>query len=454
MSAGSSSSRAHTARTRHFQIAAALRIVLGLALFVVFGTLLLLAPGMSTRPLSVLEAAFTATSALTVTGMATIAPATDLTLIGQIALVSLIQLGGVGFMATVAVVLLLSGRRLSLANRLALTDSLGLNSPHMILGLTTRVFITVAVIEAVGALLLWLNWYDKLGQRAPFYAIFFAISVFCNSSFDMFSGLSEFPHGMPNDSVTLAVLGTLVVLGGMGIPVLSDLITWPKQRQLSLHTRLTLITITALIFAGGLGIFLGERRDNGLLSNLGLWRQIELSIFQSIGARTAGIAIFQPFEKLHQASQLVLIVLMFIGCGPASMGGGITTGTFSVLMLAVISYARQKPAAQFAGRTIAMGLVRKAAAILMVSLFAVSLATWALLMSNDLLLNEALFEVVSAFATSGLSLSVTGKLNTTGQIIIMLMMFWGRLGALTLVLALATPGQPLVSYPEESVLIG
>ncbi len=454
MSSGSAASRAQTARNQHFQIAAALRIVLGLAALVVFGTLLLLAPGMSTRPLSVLEAAFTATSAVTVTGMATIAPATDLTVAGQIALVSLIQLGGVGFMATVAVIMIMSGRKLSLANRLALSDSLGLSSPQMILRLTVRVFITVAVIEALGALLLWINWYDELGSHAPFYAIFFAISVFCNSSFDMFTGLSEFPRGMPDDSFTLAVLGALVVLGGLGIPVLSDLLSWPKQRQLSLHSRLTLITIIALIIVGGLGIFLSEGGDNGLMKNMGLWRQIELSIFQSIAARTAGIAIFQPFDQLRQASQLVLIMLMFIGCGPASMGGGITTGTFAVLMLAVISYARQKPAAQFAGRTIAMGLVRKAAAILMISLFAVSMATWGLLMTNDLLLNEALFEVVSAFATCGLSLSVTGKLNTAGQIIIMLMMFWGRLGALTLVLALATPGQPLVNYPEESVLIG
>jgi trk system potassium uptake protein TrkH len=435
-----------------------LRIVLGLLTLVTSGTILLMLPGVGAeRPLYLNEALFTATSALSVTGLSIIVPVQDLTLLGQIFLLILIQIGGVGFMVVAVVMFRLLGRRVSLMARLALSDSLGLLVPGAILKLTQRVIATVLAIECIGAILLWLHWRNDLGDgQAAFYAIFHAVSAFCNAGFDLFSGLPDYPTGIPKDNISLIILGSLIFLGGLGIPVLADLLTWPKERHLSLHTRITLVVIAALVTAGGLGIVLAESRSTGVLVDEPWFRRFLMSFFQSVSARTAGFAGIVSFEELTPASELLLIVLMFIGCAPASMGGGITTGTFAVLMLALWGYARGLPNAQIGGRTIAVGMVRKAAAVLTISLFLVLLSTWLILLTHPTAsFDAAFFEVISAFATCGLTLAFTGELNLFGQLVIMLMMFWGRLGALTIIVALAKQQrhQPVV-YPEEQILIG
>jgi len=436
----------------------ALRLIGGLAGLIVIGTVLLALPGMSTEGrLSLNEALFTATSALSVTGLSVIVPSQDLTLLGQIVLLFLIQIGGIGFMVGAVVVFWVLGRKVSLIDRLALKDSLGLIAPGAILKLTRRVIITVLLIEGIGAALLWLNWRERLGdEQAVFYAIFHAVSAFCNAGFDLFNGLEAFPAGIPNDDMSLSVMAALIFLGGLGIPVLTDLLTWHRERRISLHTRITLVVIVLLICAGGLGMFLAERSAGNLLHNEPWTRQLLLGFFQSISARTAGFAGIQPFAEISEASALLLLALMFIGAAPASMGGGITTGTFAVLGLTLWGYARGQSRAHVGGRSLPVQMVQKAAAVLTISLFVVTFATWVLLMTHDVALNVALFEVISAFATCGLSLGMTGELNLLGQFIIILMMFWGRLGALTIIVALAAQSKtsPLVSYPEESILIG
>jgi trk system potassium uptake protein TrkH len=435
------------------------RIIGGLGLLVLIGTLLLMLPGMgATRPLAWNEALFTAASALSVTGLSIIVPSQDLTLLGQIVLLLLIQIGGVGFMVTAVIVFFLLGRKVTLLQRQALIDSLGLIMPGAILKLTRRILLTVGTIEGIGALVLWLHWREQLGdERAFFYAIFHAVSAFCNAGFDLFNGLPEYPAGIPNDDFSLVVLATLIFLGGLGIPVLADLLTWHQERRLSLHTRLTLIVIVLLVCAGGLGMFLAERANSAVLETEPWPRQLLLSFFQSISARTAGFAGIQPFDAIAPASRLLLIALMFIGAAPASMGGGITTGTFAVLGLALWGYARGRTRAHFSGRSIAPQSIQKAAAVLTISLFITTFATWLILITHQSTpLTIALFEVISAFATCGLSLGLTGELNLFGQMIIVIMMLWGRLGALSIIVALAaqTRTPQLVSYPEETILIG
>lgn len=443
---------------RRRRVSPALRIVSGLGLMILLGTLLLLLPGVGAdRPLTPIEALFTATSALSVTGLSIITPGRDLTLAGQIILLVLIQVGGIGFMVIAVVTFRLLGRRVALVDRIALRDSLGLIMPGAILKLMQGVLVTVVTVEGIGAGFFWLLWREDLGdRRALFFAIFHAVSAFCNAGFDLFGAVpDQYPAGIPNDTLSLVVMGSLIFLGGLGIPVVANLITWYEERRFSLHTKMTLVVVVALICAGGIGIFLAESRTGRVLAGEPWYRQVLLGFFQSVSARTAGFSGIQPFGDISPASQMLLIVLMFIGAAPASMGGGITTGTFAVLMVSIWAYARGLSAVQVSGRTIGGLMIRKAAAVLTISLFLVLLATWLLLMTHDVRLDVALFEVVSAFATCGLTLDFTGRLNLFGELVIILMMFWGRLGALTIIVAIAQQ-QPvrLVEYPEEQILIG
>jgi trk system potassium uptake protein TrkH len=452
--------RARLRLSPRFRIPTALRLVAGLLVLVIAGSLLLMIPEVgSVRPLAFNEALFTAVSALSVTGLSTLFPGRDLAFAGQVVLLLLIQIGGAGFMVITVIVFQLLGRSVLLQDRLALRDSLGLLRTTEIVRLTRRVLATVVIIELIGAALLWLNWRNlpglSAGQRM-FYALFHSVSAFCNAGFDLFGGLPQFPAGVPNDTFTFTVLGLLIFIGGLGIPVVSDLLAWPKQRTLSLHSRITLFIAALLTVSGTASMFISESMHAGPLQSLPTLQRLGLSLFQTVSARTAGYAGFPSFELMSPGSQLSLLALMFIGSSPASMGGGITTGTFAVMLLGMWSQVRGLPSAQVGGRTIGQSSIRKAGAVLTVSLIVVVTATWLIVVTHPgATLDKALFEVVSAFATCGLSLAFTSQLNPFGQIIIMLVMFWGRLGAITIVAALAqTRRQSKVTYPEEQILIG
>jgi trk system potassium uptake protein len=436
----------------------ALRLLLGLAALVLTGASLLLLPQMSTVPgtLRYDEALFTAVSALTVTGLSVITPGTDLTLAGQIALLVLIQLGGVGYMVLAITMFRLLGRRVTLADRMALQDALGLLHPGGIVELTRHVLRTVLLVEAAGALLLWLNWREFLpGMRGVFYAIFHAISAFCNAGFELFSGQPEHVDGIPKDNFTLIVMGTLIFLGVIGIPVLFDLVTYWRRRYMSLHSRITIPLVLTIIVVGAAAFYIGERLTGGLLAGLPTDRAVTMTFFQVISSRTAGFVGVPEFLSVDPSTKVVMMSLMFIGGSPASMGGGITTGTLAVLMLALFAYARGWDTPIIKGRAIPGEMVRKGAAILTASIVAVLLVTWLIALTHPIDLVSVGFEVVSAFATCGLSLGVTSELNLFGRGLIMLMMFWGRLGPLTILFLLAGPrAHSGVKYPEERILIG
>ncbi len=436
------------------------RLVLGLALLIVLGTGLLMLPGVSVeRPLPFMDALFTATSALTVTGLAVVTTSTQFTPAGQWLLLLLIQIGGVGYMVVAALILRFIGRRVSLLDRLALSSSLGLDRPTAIFRVLRRTLVGIFLIEGIGAVLLLIHWQLNgivPAENALLYALFHAISAFCNAGFDLFAGQSAYPAGLPADSITLFIMGLLIMSGAVGIPVLTDLFGWPARRKLSPNSRVTLGVAVGLILLGWIGLYLPETRSGGVLANAPWDQQLVHTWFQSVSARTAGFPGLRDFAQLAPPTQLLLMVLMFIGSAPASMGGGITTGTFVVLILAVASYARGLPAARVGRYAIAANTVRRAGAVLTISIGVVVLATWLLLLTHDFTLNTALFEVISAFATCGLSLGITPELNVFGRIVIMLMMFWGRLGALTIVIALTQQNDParLVEYPETTILIG
>jgi trk system potassium uptake protein TrkH len=328
-------------------------------------------------------------------------------------------------------------------------------------------------VEGIGTLILWAHW--RLSGIAPagdaaFYALFHSVAAFCNAGFDLFSGLPGPPRGVLSDPVSLLTLGGLVIVGGLGIPVYMELLHWrivrsarsrkgigaSRRRRLSLHTRLALWSALVLILIGWAGLLISEFRHAGVLADLPLGERLLQAWFQSVAARTAGFPGFSDFASINEASRLLLMVLMFIGSAPASMGGGITTGTFSVLVVAMWSFARGYERVQAGQRAISMAMLWRAVTVLVISLGVVMIATWLLLLSQAVDFSPALFEVVSAFSTTGLSLGVTGHLDTFGRLVIIAVMFWGRLGAITIMIALLKRGtrERLKRYPEETVLVG
>jgi trk system potassium uptake protein len=451
-----SGSTTHHPRRR---VPSALELVIGLLVLICAGTALLLLPGAAMRPLTFMEAIFTSTSAAAVTGLSLFTPSTVLTLWGQVILLILAQIGGVSLIVVVSLASFLLGRPVTLTQRLAVTSSLGLDKPKQIMLVMIRAIAVMLVIEGLGSLLLYLHWrFSGIvppGQAA-FYAIFHAVMSFCNAGFDLFSGLPQYPNGIPSDPLSLIIMGTLIFLGGLGIPIYMNFISLQRRGRLPLHTRLTLTASVALILVGWVGLLISEYRQAGVLSGMPLMERTILALFQSVSARTAGFASLPGFSEMHFASILLLIVLMFIGTAPASTGGGITTGTFVVLWYAVLSYARGFDRVRIHKRTLPGVIIQRAMVVLMMSLTVIVVATWLILLTNDFNLSQVLFEVVSAYSTTGLSLGITTGLNSIGHWILIAVMFCGRLGAVTVMIAFLghEPRQKLVDYPEESILIG
>jgi trk system potassium uptake protein TrkH len=272
----------------------------------------------------------------------------------------------------------------------------------------------------------------------------------------LFYGLPQYPEGLPSDNITLIIMGWIVVLGGLGVPLFVNLAQRRRHRRLSFNSRITLNVIVLLTLLGWLGLFVAESQAEGVINHLPLTERLVQTWFQSVSTRTAGFPGLESFNELTGESQLLVMALMFVGCAPASMGGGITTGTFAVLSLTLLSYVRGHSDVHVWKRRIAREVVLRATAVLIISIGVVFTASWLILFTNGFEFNLVLFEVVSALATCGLSLGITGELNTFGQLVIAFVMFWGRLGALTIMIALIQrrPAEQLVQYPEITVLIG
>ena len=390
-----------------------LRLVVALATLIGIGTLLLRLPWATTQPISLLDALFTSTSAAAVTGLSVVTTSTAFTRLGQWVILLLMQFGGLGFLVTTVLTLRLLGRQISLVDRLAVSSSLGLASPRAILQVLGRTVTLMLAVEGIGALILWVHWRRSgivPAGDAAFYALFHAVAAFCNAGFDLFGGLPQYPDGLPADPITLLTLGWLVILGGVGIPVYMEMLhrwearrTGGRRRRLSLQTRLALWSALILILIGWAGLLISEYRYEGVLSGVPFGERVLRAWFQSVAARTAGFASLSDFANLHEASRLLLICLMFIGSAPASMGGGVTTGTISILTLAVWSFARGYTTVHAGERAISLAMIWRAVTVLVISLGVVIVATWLLLLSQKLDFSAALFEVVSAFSTTGLS---------------------------------------------------
>lgn len=433
-------------------------MILGFAFIIAVGTLLLKLP-VAARAGTIIsweEAFFTATSATTVTGLAVRSTANDFSFIGQIFILILLQVGGVGFIAFSVLLYRIVGRRITLQTRFLVQQSLGTHEASGVVQLALYVLGITVVLEAAGAVLLWLRWRHSMDAgEAAWQAIFHAISSYCNAGFDLFNGAGRgILFGYGGDWYTLSVLSLLIILGGLGITVIYDFWSYRQDRMLSLHTKLTVI-LTIVLTGLGMFIMLADSDYNSpVLNHMELSERIAAEFFTVISARTAGVTIL-PLEQLSESTQLMILISMFIGAAPASMAGGVTMSTIAVLITAVVATARGHQSAVTFGRTLPLETIAKAVAIMTVSTLLVIIVTMILALRHEGSLLEVAFEVVSAFSNTGYSLDFTANLDRFGRYLIAFTMFWGRLGPLTIVIALAQSEQPtLITYPEEPVILG
>ncbi|WP_068773945.1 TrkH family potassium uptake protein [Paenibacillus sp. FJAT-26967] len=435
-------------------------LVLGFAGIILIGTLLLMLPVSSVngQALSFIDAFFTATSATCVTGLVVVDTGTHFTLFGQIVIILLIQIGGLGFMSMATLFAFILRKKISLKERLLLQEALNQGSVEGIVRLFRKVLIYSMTIEGIAAVLFTLRWSQDLGfAQGLYYGIWHAISFFNNAGFDLFgpiTGKFSSLTAYADDFVINMVSVSLIILGGIGFIVISDLIEYPSKKRLSLHSKLVLSATGILIALGTLVIFIFEYSNAKTLGSLGFGGKLLASLFQSVTPRTAG-ANTLDLPALRQATQFFIIVLMFIGASPGSTGGGIKTTTFTTLVGAIIAMIRGKEDIVFFRNRLGKDRILKAITLTMFALLFVILVTMLLSTTEDHDFLMILFEVVSAFGTVGLSLGLTTQLTIFGKVMIALTMFAGRLGLLTLAYALQPKKEKeLYRYPEGKITIG
>ncbi|MBN1794619.1 MAG: hypothetical protein JW844_06610 [Candidatus Omnitrophica bacterium] len=425
------------------------------------GTILLLLPcaTQAEEGISFVDALFTATSATCVTGLIVKDTGSDFTLFGQLVILFLIQIGGLGIMTLSSFFLISFGRRLSIAQQIVVKDSLDLESLRITRQAVRFVVLTTVIIECIGAIMLFISWPLTVGGSLHrwYISFFHSISAFCNAGFSLFS--TSLVAYQRNYAVTLTVAG-LIIVGGIGYFVLVDagrrlddcFKKTERKKRFSLHSKLVAMFTVILIVGGMLGYLLFERQAS--LAPYPPSERILIAFFQSVTPRTAGFATVD-ISTLQKSTLQLLIFLMVIGGAPGSTAGGIKVTVFALLALALWARLRGRREIVIAERTIPGDLIDRAVVITMIVLSVMFLSSLLVNWIEDFAFEEVLFEVVSALGTVGLSCGITMKLSALSRLIITGTMFFGRIGPLVLSIIIAkNVREAKIRYPEERVMLG
>lgn len=434
--------------------------LLGFALLITLGSFALWLPVAVTQPEKshYLTALFTATSAVCVTGLSVVDPGKFYSLTGQWILMLLIQLGGLGYMTLYSLMILAVGKRMSLRDRLAMQQVLDLPGPGGVVRFIRRIFVFTLFIEGMGALLLASVWVPQMGwKKGLYFSLFHSVSAFNNAGFALFS---DNLMGFKSNNLVLITISFLVIMGGLGYPVLSEL--WLRFRDqskplrwqyLTLHTRVCLLATGFLLIFGTVVFWIFEASNSRTLASMTPTQQWLNAFFHSVMPRTAGFNSID-IANMTQASLFFSLSLMLVGTNPGGTGGGIKTTTLVVVLLQSISALKGKAEIILFQRQISASTQSKALATILFSILWINLVTLVMTLSEKQDLLKVLFEVVSAFATVGLSASFTPMLSPVGQILIITTMYVGRVGVITLGMALFSGHrQSLLKYPEENLLV-
>lgn len=429
-------------------------IVTGFLLVILAGALLLFFCNnfVSGIPLSCVDSLFMATSAVCVTGLTTVSVATDLGLPSQIVLLMLAQIGGMGFMTGMMLITVAVGRRIGIKSRVFFMGGLGQEGVQGAVKLLMNVIKYTLSFEFIGAVILFVGFIlNGDGLKTSFYyAVFHAVSAFCNAGFSpIVNGMEIFTHSF----IIPGVVMSLIVLGGLGFPVFVECRNFVVERKTFSHyTKMVLFITAVLIAVGTLLILVSEwnKAFSGFSVGIKLWN----ALFASVTARTAGFDTVSPgnFSSLGQA---LMIVLMIIGASPASTGGGIKTTTFGVLLIAVWNELLGRHNSVFMHRQISHSVERRALALTVVYITTFFTAAVVLSIMEDMSFWDVLFETVSAIGTVGITVGITTKFSVFGKMILIALMFWGRVGILSFFASVVSREKgPEIGYVETQIPIG
>lgn len=437
---------------------------IGFIVVILTGALLLMLPISSKNGASLpfLDALFTATSATCVTGLIVADTGTYFSLFGQIVVILLIQIGGLGIMTMSMILFSFTGRKISLHDRMSMAEGLGESRLQGVVRLTRGALLVTGLVELTGAILLSFRFIPQYGlAKGMWFSVFHSISAFCNAGFDLIGGYRSMTVYDKDPFVLLTIMG-LIVAGGLGFGVIINLRNTRDLRRLRLHSKMVLTGTAFLILLGTLAFLWIEYENPKTIGSMNLFDKILNSMFQSVTLRTAG---FNSIDQLamHDASKGVGILLMLVGGGPAGTAGGLKITTVFTLFLAARAYLRGKFETEAFGRTIPLEQTRRALTItLLGSVFLVGMAMMLSFSEQDMpagslgLLNQ-LYEATSAFCTVGVSTGVSAAGSSVTRVILILLMYAGRVGLVTVALSLVestTRKEPVLHYPQEDVLIG
>lgn len=428
-------------------------LVLTFLSIILIGSLLLTTPlAVQNGQVDYLTSLFTATSAVCVTGLVVVDTATHWSLFGQVVIMILIQIGGLGVMSFATFVALLFGWKIQLRHRLVLQQAMNQSSLGGIVRIFRYLLLFTFSIEAAAAAILTLYWTPVMGiKKALWFGVFHSITAFNNAGFDLFGNFRSLT-GMTGDVTVNLVISTLIILGGTGFMVLYEVFHYRSQRSISLHSKVVLMTTAALIIVGTAVLFISEY--NHALKDFPLGVKLMAAYFQSVTPRTAGFNTID-LNSLYLSSQLFIITLMLIGGSPGSTAGGIKTSTFALLWIAIMSQLRGKKDNEIFKRRIPHNDMVQAMNVILLFMLIMLTSTFLIVVTHQADLIHILFEVASALGTVGLSLGLTPNLIPSEQLIIIATMFLGRVGPLTMGLALAYRArQPEIHLPTGKIMIG
>lgn len=437
-------------------------IMLGFLIGALIGSVLLILP-VSLKPgvqLEYLDALFVSVSSICVTGLSTVNIGATFSFLGQVVLLILIQMGGLGVVTFTTLILIMFHRKITLADRILIQNAYNLDTLSGLVKVTMRIMVTTACIEALGALAYAFVFVPEYGPVGLWYSVFHSVSAFCNAGLDLLGGnsLCVYRGNVPVNLITM----TLIVAGGLGFPVyweISRLFRAKRKkindtRKMSFHAKLVLTVTAVLIVSGMLLTLLLEYHNPKTLGTLPVPEKLLAALFQSVTLRTAGFATIDQ-SSFTSASCLMYLFFMFVGGSPAGTAGGVKTVTVTLLLASVVANIKGKKVVSLLNRRVTDTIIRRCVAIIVFSFSIFMILTGVLLAVQEYSFLDTLYEMGSAIGTVGLSRGMTGELSSVGKLIVALAMYLGRIGPITLALAFnSNKGNAPVSYAEGKVLIG